>query len=201
MSSVLNDLSGDLHRALSELSDSKKLLSLKSAVKEAHDFAELADDGVKPHLWEDADVILVGPSRTGKTTLAKYLAKLGLRAANYPLVHGEDIPQDLFRKRSKLALLTTEADALQSIRRDRMKRLGMSSSSYAGISNIRKELDWVKMLYTRNFTGFPVVNTAKCTIAEAASMVLSHMYGGHVDSDTTTRLVNLISMLTHGSAT
>lgn len=183
--------------------ESKKLVAqLQSAVKEATDFAELADDGVKPHLWEDADVVLVGPSRTGKTTLAKFLAKLGLRAANYPLVQGEDIPQDLFRiKRSKLALLTTEAAALQNIRRDRMKRLGMASSNYAGLANIRKELDWVKMLYTRNFAGFPVINTAKCTIAEAASLVLSHMYGSHVDADTTTKLVNLISMLTHGSAT
>eukprot|EP00438_Fugacium_kawagutii_P010671 Skav207416 [mRNA] locus=scaffold646:141298:141963:+ [translate_table: standard] len=204
---TMTQLSGILNLALSELplshdSKSEKLVSqLRSSVKEAKDFAELADDGVQPQMWKHADVILVGPSRTGKTTLAKFLAKLGLRAANYPLVQGEDIPQDLFRiQRSKLALLTTDADALQSIRRDRMKRLGMSSSKYAGLSNIRKELNWVKMLYTRNFTGAnPVINTAKCTIAEAASLVLSHMYGAHVDADTTTRLVNLISMLTHGS--
>lgn len=200
----LTQLSGLLNIASLPLSHdfkSEKLVSqLTSSVKEAKDFAELADDGVQPQMWKHADVILVGPSRTGKTTLAKFLAKLGLRAANYPLVQGEDIPQDLFRiQRSKLALLTTDADALQSIRRDRMKRLGMSSSQYAGLSNIRKELNWVKMLYTRNFTANPVINTAKCTIAEAASLVLSHMYGGHVDADTTTRLVNLISMLTHGS--
>jgi len=202
---IFETMSEVLNIALSESSlcrhdsKSKKLVSqLKSAVKEAKDFAELADDGVKPHLWHDADVILVGPSRTGKTTLANFLAKLGLRAANYPLVPGEDIPQDLFHiERSKLALLTTEADALKNIRQDRMKRLGMASSSYAGLGSIRKELDWVKMLYTRNFTGFPVINTAKCTIAEAAALVLSHMCGGHVDADTTTRLVNLVSMLTH----
>ena len=194
--------------ALSELSlgshdlKSKKIVSqLKSAVKEAKDFAERADDGVQPEMWQDADVILVGPSRTGKTTLANFLARLGLRAANCPLVQGEDIPQNLFHiRRSKLALLTTDADALQSIRRDRMKRLGMPSSAYAGLKNIRRELDWVKMLYTKNFNGFPVINTAKCTIAEAASLVLSHMYSGHVDADTTTRLASLIAMLTHGSS-
>ena len=92
--------------ALSELSlgshdlKSKKIVSqLKSAVKEAKDFAERADDGVQPEMWQDADVILVGPSRTGKTTLANFLARLGLRAANCPLVQGEDIPQNLFHIR------------------------------------------------------------------------------------------------------
>ena len=41
-----------------------------------------------------------------------------------------------------------------------------------------------------------MINTAKCSIAEAASLVLSHMYGGHVHVDTATRLANFISMLT-----
>ncbi|CAE7258428.1 unnamed protein product, partial [Symbiodinium microadriaticum] len=151
---------------------------LQAAVAEARAFFEKADDGLQPQLWREADVVLVGPSRTGKTTLASYLAKLGLRVANYPLVPGEDPPGHLFQvDAKKIALLTTDAKQLQSIRQQRMLRMGRSSSRYAAMSVIRDELDWVRMFYTKTFPGFPVVNTARLGIAEAAAMILSHLYG------------------------
>ncbi|CAJ1335170.1 unnamed protein product [Effrenium voratum] len=146
----------------------KEMAQIKDAVRRAQEFAEQADDGVRLDLWREADVILVGPSRTGKTTLAKYLAKLGLRAANYPLVPGEGIPPELAEiGHSKVALLTTEAKALQSIRQGRMKRLGVAASNYAALGQIREELNWVKCFYMQKFPNFPVVNTAKCSIAKA----------------------------------
>jgi len=175
---------------------------LQAAVAEARAFFEKADDGLQPQLWREADVVLVGPSRTGKTTLASYLAKLGLRVANYPLVPGEDLPGHLFNVDArKVALLTTDAKQLQSIRQQRMLRMGRSSSRYAAMSVIQDELDWVRMFYTKTFPGFPVVNTARLGIAEAAAMILSHLYGRQVDSQTTTQLVDFISMLTHTHAT
>eukprot|EP00439_Symbiodinium_sp_Y106_P013986 s9118_g2.t1 len=155
---------------------------LQAAVAEARAFFEKADDGLQPQLWREADVVLVGPSRTGKTTLASYLAKLGLRVANYPLVPGEDPPGHLFNVDArKVALLTTDAKQLQSIRQQRMLRMGRSSSRYAAMSVIQDELDWVRMFYTKTFPGFPVVNTARLGIAEAAAMILSHLYGRQVD--------------------
>ena len=53
--------------------------------------------------------------------------------------------------------------------------------------------------YMKTFPGFPVVNTGRLGIAEAAALILSHLYGRHVDSETTTQLVDLISMLTHST--
>ena len=59
---------------------------------EAIDYSLEHDDGVDPEGWVDADVLLIGPSRTGKTPISMYLAVLGWKVANYPIVPEIDFP-------------------------------------------------------------------------------------------------------------
>eukprot|EP00440_Ansanella_granifera_P049572 gb/GFBE01053718.1/.p1 GENE.gb/GFBE01053718.1/~~gb/GFBE01053718.1/.p1 ORF type:complete len:260 (+),score=43.04 gb/GFBE01053718.1/:1-780(+) len=152
------------------------------AVKEAMEYMQRADDGVKPHLWKEADLILIGPSRSGKTTLAKFLARLGLKVANYPLVPGEDVPQELLAfDQRRIVKLTTQAAQLKVIREERMRKLGRSKSKYAAMSSIQRELTWVSTFYKRNFPRWPMIDTAKSSLAETAALVLGQLVNAGID--------------------
>src|SRR5437899_7850330 len=88
---------------------------------EAIEFAVKFDDGVGRGL-HDADVVLVGVSRTSKTPLSIYLGYLGYRTANVPLVKGIEPPADLFTiDRAKIVGLTIDAQRLSEIRGERVR--------------------------------------------------------------------------------
>src|SRR5262249_58505236 len=87
----------------------------------AIEFAVKYDDGVGSGL-EEADVILVGVSRTSKTPLSMYLGYMGHKTANVPIVKGIEPPAELFRvEPAKIVGLTIEAGRLAEIRRDRAR--------------------------------------------------------------------------------
>lgn len=114
---------------------------------DAINFALNNDDGISTKDYIDADVILVGVSRSGKTPTCLYLAmQFGLRAANYPLtetdmVHGT-LPKTLQDYRNKLFGLQINADRLHTIREIRRQ-----NSSYASISQCRKETRLINSLF------------------------------------------------------
>jgi len=169
---------------------------LGRSIEEAMEFAKRADDGVQPQLWEEADVVLVGPSRTGKTTLANYLAERGLKVANYPLVPGEDPPPELLQlDQRRVVKLTTQPEQLQAIRQERMKRLGRSVSKYAAFDAIRKELSWVQTFYIRNFPKWPTIDTAKVGIAEAATLIVTQLDTAGVDVDSLGEIAQSVASL------
>src|ERR687895_1665303 len=98
---------------------------------EAIEFAVKYDDGVGSGL-HDADVVLVGVSRTSKTPLSIYLGYLGWKAANVPVVKGIDPPADLFTTDpAKIVGLTIDAQRLAEIRRVRVMNMGGSNRQYA----------------------------------------------------------------------
>ena len=87
----------------------------------AIEFAVKFDDGVGRGL-HDADIVLVGVSRTSKTPLSIYLGYLGCKAANVPIVNGIDPPAELFRiDPTKIVGLTIDAKRLAEIRGERMR--------------------------------------------------------------------------------
>src|SRR5918999_4496350 len=116
---------------------------------EAIEFAVKYDDGMVGGL-ADADVVLVGVSRTSKTPLSIYLGYLGYRAANVPIVKGIEPPAALFEVDPKKVVgLTIDAERLAEIRADRAKRLGGNNRRYKDLTEIYDELDAAADLHKR----------------------------------------------------
>jgi [pyruvate, water dikinase]-phosphate phosphotransferase / [pyruvate, water dikinase] kinase len=137
---------------------------------EAIEFAVKYDDGVGGGL-HDADVVLVGVSRTSKTPLSMYLGYLGWKAANIPIVKGIKPPADLFDiDQTKVVGLTIDAKRLEEIRRDRARRMGGSNHSYAKLLEIYDELEQAEAIHRR--LGCPVIDTTELSIEETAARVI-----------------------------
>src|SRR3546814_9599648 len=100
------------------------------------------DDGQGGQDLEQADVILVGVSRTSKTPTCIYLAHRGVRAGNVPLVPGRPPPEKLFSINGALVVgLTISPDRLTQIRRNRLLSLKENrESSYIDVDSVREEI-------------------------------------------------------------
>ncbi|HZS25037.1 MAG TPA: pyruvate, water dikinase regulatory protein [Gaiellaceae bacterium] len=138
---------------------------------EAIEFAVRYDDGVGRGL-ADADVVLVGVSRTSKTPLSIYLGYLGHKAANVPVVKGIEPPPALFEiDTRKIVGLTIDPDRLAEIRRARVRTMGATRDRrYAELVEIYEELEDAKKLHRR--IGCPVIDITELSIEETAHRVL-----------------------------
>ncbi|HEY3541433.1 MAG TPA: pyruvate, water dikinase regulatory protein [Gaiellaceae bacterium] len=139
---------------------------------EAIEFAVRFDDGVGSGL-RDADVVLVGVSRTSKTPLSIYLGYLGHKAANVPVVKGIAPPGELFEiDRRKVVGLTIDANRLMEIRRARVRSMGAGSRNrqYAELVEIYDELEEASQLHRR--LGCPVIDISELSIEETAHRIL-----------------------------
>src|SRR5881628_163704 len=115
----------------------------------AIEFAVKYDDGVGAGLHE-ADIILVGVSRTSKTPLSMYLGYLGYKTANVPVVKGIEPPAALFDiDPLKVVGLTIDAERLAEIRGQRARRLGGDNHRYAKLVEIYDELEAAEVLHRR----------------------------------------------------
>jgi len=136
----------------------------------AIEFAVKYDDGVGAGL-RDADIVLVGVSRTSKTPLSMYLGYLGYKTANVPIVKGIDPPAELFHvDPTKLVGLTIEAARLREIRRQRAARLGGNQRTYAQLVEIYEELEQADAIHRR--LGCPVIEISELSIEEMAARVI-----------------------------
>ena len=137
---------------------------------DAIEFAVKYDDGVGGGL-HDADVVLVGVSRSSKTPLSMYLGYLGWKAANVPIVKGITPPDELFElDPAKVVGLTIDAKRLEEIRRDRARRMGGGNHSYAKLLEIYEELEEAERVHRR--LGCPVIDTTDLSIEETAARVI-----------------------------
>ncbi|MDP3746016.1 MAG: pyruvate, water dikinase regulatory protein [Phenylobacterium sp.] len=137
------------------------------------------DDGQGGQDLEQADVVLVGVSRTSKTPTCIYLAHRGVRAANVPLVPTRPPPEKLFELKSTLVVgLTISPDRLIQIRRNRLLSLKEDrESSYIDIEAVREETVKARRLYERQ--GWPVIDVTRRSVEETAAAVLNLLHGGH----------------------
>jgi [pyruvate, water dikinase]-phosphate phosphotransferase / [pyruvate, water dikinase] kinase len=137
---------------------------------EAIEFAVKYDDGMGAGL-EEADIVLVGVSRTSKTPLSMYLGYLGYKTANVPIVKGIDPPQELFEiDPAKIVGLTLEASRLAEIRQERLRHMGSRKRQYAELEQIYEELEQAAAVQRR--LGCPVLEVSELSIEETAHRII-----------------------------
>ena len=140
------------------------------------------DDGMAQPGIAEADVVLVGVSRSSKTPTSFYLANRGIKAANVPLVPGLPDPPGLENPSCPVIGLTLDAESLIEIRRHRLKLIAagqgaghmrQNSGEYVDLEAVKAELLWARRLCTRR--GWPVVDVTRRSIEETAATVLQLM--------------------------
>lgn len=133
-----------------------------------------ADDGGNPSLLGEADVVVLGISRTGKSPLCVYLAHRGILAANIPLVPGLDPPPQLFRIPSwRIFGLVRTSSVLGEIRTRRMAMMGLhpGETEYGQIGTIEREIAYASGIMER--LGITVFDVTSRSIEETAYEILS----------------------------
>lgn len=139
---------------------------------EAMHYALSHDDGQLGGDISEADVILVGVSRTSKTPTCIYLANRGIKAANIPIVPGCPLPDDLFTQEGPLIVgLTNDPKRLIEIRRQRLIFLDQDpDTEYVDEEAVKSEVNNARRLYTKN--GWPTINVARRSIEETAATIM-----------------------------
>jgi [pyruvate, water dikinase]-phosphate phosphotransferase / [pyruvate, water dikinase] kinase len=162
---------------------------------EAMDFMLRHDDGQFPDELEEADVVLVGVSRTSKTPTCIYLANRGVKAANVPVVPGLDLPRELATlSRPLIVGLTIRPDALVQIRTHRVRMLSRSGQpggelddaasedaarlrryggDYVELERVRAEVVHARRLFARY--GWPVIDVTRRSVEETAAAILQRV--------------------------
>ena len=140
----------------------------------AMEFTLEHDDGKNIHALDEADVILLGVSRTSKTPLSVYLSQHGLKVINIPIINQTPIPEKVFEiDQRKIFALTIDPEALIEIRRKRLIRLGAREhlGDYASEDKIIEEIEWAADIFKKN-KRWPVFNVTNKALEETASDIL-----------------------------
>ena len=130
------------------------------------------DDGKKIDDLKEADVILLGVSRTSKTPTSIYLANRGLKTINIPIILEQEIPKDLVKnKKSCIIGLVADPDRLADIRRNRVAIMkDHKLKEYTDIDFIKRELSNSKDLFRKN--NWPIIDVTRRSVEETAASIL-----------------------------
>jgi hypothetical protein len=140
---------------------------------ETMEFALRHDDGQRPHQLDQAEVVLVGVSRTFKTPLSIYLAFRGWYVANVPIVPKVRPPAALFNlPPGRVCGLTIDPTRLTELRRAREAHLGGAVGDYADLDAVRGEVEYAASIF-RSQRDWPVVDVTDKPIEETAVEVLA----------------------------
>jgi hypothetical protein len=139
---------------------------------EALNFSMLHDDGHLPENLDDADIILVGISRTSKTPTSIYLANRGFKTANVPLVPGVPLPPKLeSRTKAFVVGLVASADRIAQVRHNRvMEHAHTHLEEYVDREAIAAEVAETRQLCARR--GWPIIDVTRRSIEETAAAIL-----------------------------
>ncbi len=139
---------------------------------ECINFAVKHDDGRNVRDIDQADVVLLGVSRSSKTPISIYLAYRGIKTANVPIIYGKPLPDHVLRlPKDKLIGLTVDPERLRSIRMIRASRLKMEHNDpYIDIEEIKKEVNYALSLYRE--LDIVVIDVTSRSIEEAATTIM-----------------------------
>ena len=140
---------------------------------DAIEFTMKHDDGLRTEELDKADIILVGVSRTFKTPLSIYLANLGWKTANVPLVLNFDIPDILSEiTPKKIFGLTTDPLRLSTLRKARDLYLKNATGNYSTLEQVKSELNYASKIFHK-FPQWNIIDVTNKPLEEIASSILS----------------------------
>ena len=139
---------------------------------EAIQFTMSHDDGKKTDDTNNADIILLGVSRTSKTPTSMYLANRGYKTINIPLVMDQKIPDDLsLNKKSCIVGLVADPERLADIRRNRVAIMkDHNLKEYTDLDFIKREVEKSKKLFKQN--NWPIIDVTRRSVEETAASIL-----------------------------
>ncbi|MGB9152457.1 MAG: pyruvate, water dikinase regulatory protein, partial [Alphaproteobacteria bacterium] len=138
---------------------------------DAMDYAMEQDDGNGIERLQEADVVVLGVSRTSKTPTCIYLAGRGVRAANVPFIPGHAMPDLSELKKPLVVGLTKDPDSLIAIRRNRLQLLHEGrETAYVDPELVRAELQEARRYFAR--LGCPVIDVSRRSIEETAAEIM-----------------------------
>ncbi|MBL07733.1 MAG: phosphoenolpyruvate synthase regulatory protein [Rhodobiaceae bacterium] len=132
------------------------------------------DDGQGKETLNQAEIIIVGVSRTSKTPTCIYLANLGIKAANVPLLPGQDLPKEITKAKNSLVVsLIISPKSLVEIRQKRTKNLGLEEpkDQYTDLYNVEKEIENAKKIFSSR--SWPIIDTTRRSVEETAAAILN----------------------------
>ncbi|MEF9919127.1 MAG: pyruvate, water dikinase regulatory protein, partial [Eubacterium sp.] len=140
---------------------------------EAIEFTVRYDDGKRMDHLDEADIILLGVSRSSKTPISVYLANNNYKVANIPLMPEVQMPKELFEiSNQKIFGLTINPDKLVSIREERLKTMKLTGhSNYASLQRVEYELKKAEVLFDK--LGCTVIDVTSKAIEEIANFILA----------------------------
>ncbi|MBX3579293.1 MAG: kinase/pyrophosphorylase [Rhizobiaceae bacterium] len=139
---------------------------------DALNFTMEHDDGQLPDDVDDADIVLIGISRTSKTPTSVYLANRGIKTANIPIVLGVPLPESLTRATRPLIVgLVATAERISQVRQNRILGTDYDAQGYIDRATISEELTYARQLCTRH--GWPMIDVSRRSIEETAAAIVA----------------------------
>ena len=139
---------------------------------DAFDYAMQHDDGQKISSMRDADIILIGVSRTSKTPTSIYLANKGIKVANIPLVADTPLPEEIFTFKKPIIIgLIKDPRALMHVRQSRLKQIGEDHiTDYANINSIKLEIMQARKIFTKY--AWPSIDVSRRSVEETSASII-----------------------------
>ena len=141
---------------------------------DALEFAVKYDDGKDINGLKEADVIILGVSRTSKTPLSLYLANRNIKVMNVPIIQDLILPEQLYEVKRKVIGLTNSVEQLNKLREERLKTLGVSGNSdYTDEIQIFEELEYALEIMGK--LGCPIIDVQNKAVEETAELIIGIM--------------------------